>query len=364
MGTTATATPATPNAPATSPAASDAPGGDDQDLFTSAAPDVGGDPDSAPATDPPPEEPPTEPTPEGEDTEPTEEVTPSDPVPPATPAPEFDITIPLPAQEGKRSGTLALAFPTQEARDTIQFHVKRSQDYDAVAADAEAGITARATLAHVESAPDQAMYVLEQIKPEAAKAYVENWMQRNPIAAAVAVRDLLGYSVEEAGNEARLTDRAELAKLKAAEALRVSQSAYGQTLAQQRQQQVGSAAIRALAATAHIDLQSPEGDYVAKQLATAFAQHLTTTPTATRADLAALPAVRDILNVYQRLVAPAPSPVKPSKAVTTPAADPVARMAAQRALADKMGKLAPGQTRIPALRAEKFKRGTTLDDLP
>ena len=372
-------------APAVSPAPSPAlppaagtPATDDTDPFQSAAPDV--------ATSPPEAEEPEAATPPAAEVEATTETPEAEASPEAgdevastppaanAPAPEFDIAIPLPGEfaprnpdgtptTNNRMGTLDIAFPTQEARDAIAFHVKRSSEFDAVVAEAQAGVEARAALTHLNTAPDRAMYQLEQVKPDAAKAYVENWMQRNPVAAAVAVRDLLGYAVEDNGNADRLTDKAELAKLKANEALREGQASYQQTVAREQYVAAGRDTIRTLAVTAGIDLQSRAGQYVAQQLAAAFDQHFPQHPSASKADLAALPVVRDILNDYQRLVGTPATP--PAKAAVKPAAATGPAKFAQQAQAAKQAqRLAPGQTRIAALRAEKFKRGTTLDDLP
>lgn len=352
----------------------------ESDLFQSAAPDFA-DPDLAAPETPPdagtPDEPGTDAPLLADDpavVEAPADDTPAEDAPAGgAPAPvvEFDIAIPLPGEfappqaDGRpapstRTGLLDVAFPSQEARDAVAFHVKRSAEYDQLTAAVEAGIEARAALAHLESAPEQAMFQLEQLKPDLARAYVENWMQRNPVAAALTVRDKLGYLVSESDNADRLTDRAALAQHAAADALREGQTQYQATLARQRFVTAGQQTIRAVSQGAGIDLQSRAGQFVAQQLATAFEQHFTQHPQASRTELAGLPVVQDILNDYQRLVG---APVATHATVAAPVKG-AARFTQQAQAAQAARRLAPGQTRIPALRAEKFKRGTTLDDLP
>lgn len=359
------------SAPATSPAATTTPGAtpadtDPLDALTDptlASDDIPAvaepaDLDAAPdgaLTPDADETPATEDAPEG--TEETPETTEA--------APEFDIAVPLPAAEGKRSGTLEFSFPTQEARDTVQFHVKRSLELDAVKADAEAGLTAKAALDHLEQSPETAMFQLEAFKPEAAAAYVKNWASRNPIEAAKMVLGL-GFVVQDPWNdgtgnsaERALADKTALAKMQQDERMRKDRETFTQTFTQTRQQREGVAAVQAVMATVPGDPQSAQHRFLANELASLAAAHLTANPHATRADLASLPAVTQLVQSFQSLT--------PKAVVATPAAPPKdakGRFRQQAQTAQTARRLAPGQSRIPALRAEKFKRGTTLDDLP
>ena len=355
-----------PDAPAISPAATGTPGAtpdasDPLDALSSPAltsadlPDApdGDDPEAAPdgAIVPDAEEPPEEiPPVEGQ---------------PEVPAVEFDIAVPLPSAEGKRSGTLEFSFPTQEARDTVQFHVKRSLELDAAKADAEAGLTAKATLDHLERSPETAMYQLEAFKPEAATAYVKNWASRNPIEAAKLVLEL-GFIVQDPWNdgsgtnsaERALADKTALAKMQQQDRMRQDREAYTQSTVKTRQEREGIAGVSAVMATVPGDPQSAQHRFLANELAGIAAAHLTKFPQATRGEIAALPDVTKLVTDFQSLV-PKVVAVK-----AAPAQDALGRFRAQTATAQAAKRLAPGQSRIPALRAEKFKRGTTLDDLP
>ena len=358
-----------PDAPATSPTATGAPGAtpeasDPLDALASPALTSADLPD-APAEDDP------DAAPEGAvvaDAEPeaegVEEVPPVDGQP-DVPAVEFDIAVPLPSAEGKRSGTLEFSFPTQEARDTVQFHVKRSLELDAAKADAEAGLTAKATLDHLERSPETAMYQLEAFKPEAATAYVKNWASRNPIEAAKLVLDL-GFIVQDPWNdgsgtnsaERALADKTALAKMQQQDRMRQDREAYTQSTVKTRQEREGIAGVQAVMATVPGDPQSAQHRFLANELAGIAAAHLTKFPQATRGEIAALPDVTTLVTEFQSLV-----PKVAAAKVATPK-DALGRFRQQTATAHAAKRLAPGQSRIPALRAEKFKRGTTLDDLP
>lgn len=117
----------------------------------------------------------------------------------AEPAPTtFKVQIPLPNGTGENgptnAGLLDIDFPTQEAADTIRFHVKQSQQVPRLRERLAGLRTDQATVDFLTDHPAEGMMWMAQTNPDAAAEFLGTFIRANASSAAQTLADL-GYQV-------------------------------------------------------------------------------------------------------------------------------------------------------------------------
>jgi len=175
-----------------------------------------------------------------------------------TPAEEpvtYQVTIPLPNGNGENgptnAGTLDVALPTQEAADTLRYHLKQSAKAQRLESRVQATQQDVATVDFLEQHPTEGLFWMAEQHPDAGHAFLESWMKAHP-ERAVAALQTLGFQVTtDQYNERAIMAEAKLAQREMAERVRSGQTAF--------QTQMTTQAFRAQAMDAVEELASTVG---------------------------------------------------------------------------------------------------------
>jgi len=198
-----------------------------------------------------------DPAPEPDIPEPTDPEASAEDAPaqePAAEAPQFTVTIPLPNGNGENgptnAGVLDIALPTQEAADTLRYHLKQSAKAQRLEARLTATQSDVATVDFLEQHPADGLLWMAQQHPEAGNTFLEHWMRANP-ERAVAALQTLGFQVTtDQYNERAIMAEAKLAKAEMAERVRTGQAAFQTQMSTQQYRAQAMDVVEELATTA------------------------------------------------------------------------------------------------------------------
>lgn len=312
--------------------------------------------------------------PEGEEL--GEEETTDEPVEEEKPkAKLFTVEVPTPHQEGteftdpvtgerttrppKGAGVLQIPNLTQEAADTLRFHLKRSEKLPKLEERLAQENEDTATVDFIRQRPEEAIHLITAKQPAIAEGFAVNWMRRNPDAALKALRtlellpadaiDMLDQAERELDPKAKRNRKleADAAQREADDKVKEGIRGVQLSVAERRFADRSVESIQDIAST--LKLQGEDlKDFVhlaSSKLQDAFAGNPSMSPTQMTALLQ--PIVRRFASIPQK---PDPTP------------DPAALMKRKADLANKHKRLGSGRSPIAPAGVVKLKPGATLDD--
>lgn len=268
------------------------------------------------------------------------------------PAPTFKVPVPLPNGNGENgptnAGTLELDLPTQEAADTLRYHLKqsaRAQRLDGRLREASADT---ATVDFLEQSPAEGMLWIAQQHPEAGDRFLDTMVRAHPDKVVAALTQMgLQVSVDPAKEETILA-RAELARRDAKDAVAKGQTQFQGQRAVQTYRAAATEVVEDLTASLGLAADSEEYEVFATRAASRLTQlYQQKGAQATPADMTA--ALQPLVQALRPAAPPAPhhsqtQPRAKDGTFADPPKDPaalIAKNARLRQLAGAAGANAP-----------------------
>lgn len=178
------------------------------------------------------------------------------------PAPTFSVSVPLPNGTGENgttnAGLLDIVLPSQEAADTLRFHVKRSERYGRLEQQVERAQADSATVDFLSTNPIEGMLWMGEKFPQASENFLRTQLKANPEKAATWLQEM-GFDVQIAPENVRAVQaEAKLAALEAKQGVAEGQQKFTGETAKQRFNATANEAVDTLTAAAGLAKDSED----------------------------------------------------------------------------------------------------------
>lgn len=188
------------------------------------------------------------------------------------PAPTFSVSVPLPNGTGENgttnAGLLDIVLPSQEAADTLRFHVKRSERYGRLEQQVERAQADSATVDFLSTNPIEGMLWMGEKFPQASENFLRTQLKANPEKAATWLQEM-GFDVQIAPENVRAVQaEAKLAALEAKQGVAEGQQKFTGETAKQRFNATANEAVDTLTAAAGLAKDSEDFEIFAHRAVT------------------------------------------------------------------------------------------------